>query len=58
MKYILKHERFYFLGFDEEWPTWMINVDSAKRYPSLHAAEEENGKILKMLKYKCEIIEI
>jgi hypothetical protein len=58
MRYILKHKNFYFIKFDEGWPTWMTEISSAKRYKTKKEAIDENDKLFECLKYKCEIIEV
>jgi hypothetical protein len=58
MKYILKDNRFYFTGLDGVWPTWMTDVNAAKRYNTLKELEEDKKKIPSGILKNPEILEV
>jgi len=57
MEYLIKSGRFYFVGFDEGWPTWMLIEASSKRYTSEKEAQVDREKLIKFgIKDNIEII--
>ena len=58
MKYILKTNKFYFLGFDKAgiYPQWMTTPDEAKRYNTEEELKSEALNISWLTAY--EIIKV